>query len=82
MGFPEICNSAGITELAVNLLVYSGGLFFVLYMQLVTLLHFYPVLQVKREELLQFAQGAMSGLKINYDLARSVRNKGFPLAFI
>ncbi|XP_057424371.1 uncharacterized protein LOC130717969 isoform X2 [Lotus japonicus] len=25
---------------------------------------------VKREELLQFAQGAMSGLKINYDLAR------------
>lgn len=32
-------------------------------------------IQVKREELLQFAQGAITGLKLNADLGRCVRNK-------
>lgn len=37
---------------------------------------------VKREELLQFAQRAITGLKINSDLARSVRNRGFQCHFL
>lgn len=30
----------------------------------------FQMFQVKREELLQFAQGAISGLKVNADIAR------------
>lgn len=45
-------------------------------------LYVYLVLQVKREELLQFAQRAITGLKINSDLARSVRNRGFQCHFL
>lgn len=32
------------------------------------------IFQVKREELLQYAQGAISGLKVNADIKRLLRN--------
>ena len=35
------------------------------------------LIQMKREELLQFAQDAITGLKINSDIARSVMNQCF-----
>lgn len=46
-----------------------------------TYFSFYFYFQIKREELLQFAQGAIAGPKINADLARWLRNIFFLLLF-